>query len=64
MKVFLILILQRIVYASCMQLGYNAMADIFLLLDKMTNIDSAPRANDLEILLSDKYTDQHKLYSI
>jgi len=64
MKVFLILILQRIVYAYCMQLGYNAMADIFLLLDKMTNIDSAPRTNDLEILLSDKYTDQHKLYSI
>ena len=64
MKVFLILILQRIVYASCMQLGYNAMADIFLLLDKMTNIDSAPRTNDLEILLSDKYTDQHKVYSI
>ena len=64
MKVFLILILQRIVYASCIQLGYNAMADIFFMLDKMNNIDGAPRADDLEILLSDKYTDQHKVYSI
>jgi len=36
----------------------------FFMLDKMTNIDGAPRADDLEILLSDKYTDQHKVYSI
>ena len=38
-----------------MQLGYNAMPQIFSA--------SASKTNDLDILYSDKYTDQHRLYS-